>query len=193
MVQKQKVLLVGLFEYKLKNIGGGEVTKPRNIKNYLEKKLSGSFQFSCFDFYSYRHRPLAFWISLSRRLSNNDICFIFPSGPKGALFFFTFFRFYLRRHNIRVFYPVVGGWVGEFLGSHPKCIETISKFSGCFCETHGLCSQLQEFGLKNIFYSPVFSSHSPISDEDFSKSVINEKKADSIRLCTFSRISKEIR
>jgi hypothetical protein len=38
MVQKQKVLLVGLFEYKLKNIGGGEVTKPRNIKNYLEKK-----------------------------------------------------------------------------------------------------------------------------------------------------------
>jgi glycosyltransferase involved in cell wall biosynthesis len=188
---KKKVLMVGLFEWDRPNAGGGEVTKPRNVYNYLVDSMQDECSFYQLDFFHYRHRPLALWAKLQRELKGKNACFIFPAGPNGSLFFFLFFKHYFLHHKISVYYPIVGGWLAEFLQKHKKLIPVVGAFKGCFAETRGFCQKLTSLGLKNIFYSPVFSAREPISIDGLKEIVRQQQKENVLKFCTFSRVMEE--
>ena len=188
---KHNVLVAGNFIC-AKNPFDGQATKTLNVVNEITKKYQ-HLNVSFFDYSKYKKRwslPLLMF-KFNKALKNIDSVFIFPGG-KNALSFLSFLLYsFKKKHNIHIFYPVVGGWLFDAVNNKKTILKYLSCFDGIYVETHKMNQKLVELGLTNVFYSPVFSLRTSLKKDQISSVCSSLEKDKRLYLCTFSRVCFE--
>ncbi|MCR4562900.1 MAG: glycosyltransferase [Bacilli bacterium] len=188
MISNEKILVYGNFMYRSSGYGG-QITKTRNVFRCLVEKY-GEESVSEFNMENWNKNPIGTILRLSKSIKQTHHLVVLP-GDNNLKFLLVFLRKYLRSKQLKVYYMVVGGWLYDYLKNKKKKIEVISRFTGIFVETLDLVSKLKSLGLKNVFYSPVFSLREPLEEIKINNDIEAIKKKDTFSFCTFSRVLKE--
>jgi len=186
-----QTLVIGNFS-QIKSPFDGQTTKTLNVLNVLKKSFPTEI-FKLFDYSKYRTKiHLVFlFFNLKKALKKIDSVIIFPGGERAVKFLTYFLYFNYKKNKISIFYPVVGGWLPETISRNNKLIKLFSIFSGIYVETNKMKNRLEKFGMNNIYYSPVFSLRTMISDNKLISLKKNLTNTCELKLCTFSRVCYE--
>jgi glycosyltransferase involved in cell wall biosynthesis len=184
---KKKILVYGNFYYKGKAYGG-EITKTRNIY-FMLSDVFGKESVDKFDIEDWMIKPFKLLHELKKEIQNYSNIVILP-GQKNLLFILPFLAKRQKKYGFRIFYPIVGGFLPKSLKRYPWLRKYAKCVTGMYAETKALVSELQSFGLKNVFYSPVFTLRQPLSKEEQDISC-SKGWAEPIRFCTFSRVTEK--
>lgn len=168
---------------------GGQITKTRNVFSSLKKKF-GEDNVLEFNMEHWKHRPISTLVKLKRKLKTIRHLVILP-GDNNLKFLLVVLKKYILKKQLKVYYMVVGGWLFDYLKNKKNKIYIASKFAGIYVETLALQHNLESLGLKNIYYSPVFSLRSMRNKSDVENDIERLKKEKYFKLCTFSRVLKE--
>jgi glycosyltransferase involved in cell wall biosynthesis len=87
--------------------------------------------------------------------------------------------------KFKLYYVVVGGWLPEVVEQRPSVAKQLKKLDGILVEAYQLKERLEKCGLKNVYYSPNFSTRKAIS-----KNEIVYSFSEPFMFCTFSRVTK---
>lgn len=182
---KHRIIVID--DYNIKNTGlkaDGASTKTENVFRYLEKKYkNNSCDVKRIFLKSWKKRPISNLLSLLFGIKKYDIVIILPNDARLNLYSKVFHHKLKTNHFL---YMVVGGWLSDFLPQKRKALAFCERIDGIYPETREMVDNLNNMGLSNAFYSPVFSLQSQPTKED--KYVFNPQKVD---VCTFSRIDEE--
>lgn len=165
---------------------GGQITKTRNVFNYLSERF-GSKNVAQFNIENWKRRPLSTLYRFKKILKKYKKIVILP-GDNNFKFLIRFLPHYIKKYKVEIYYSVVGGWLFDAIKNSKKKVLNLSLFRGVYVETLELKAKLESLGLTNIFYSPVFSLRRPISIEKF-ESIKSEHL--SFSFCSFCRVTKE--
>lgn len=167
----------------------GQATKTRNVYQILKNRY-GDDKVKSFNIEKWKKHPLSIFFNLLTKLKITKNLIILP-GANNLKFLLILLNFYLRKNNINVYYMVVGGWLADFVTGNKKSIKTLRLFEGIFVETKKLEQDLIQQGLKNIYYSPVFTLKASIDEE--SSKIERDKfvNCEEYPFCTFSRVTRE--
>jgi len=186
-----QTLVIGNFA-QINNPFDGQTTKTLNILNVLKKTFPNEI-FELFDYSKYRTKIhlISLFFILKKILKKIDFVIIFPGGERAVKFLTYFLYFNHKKNNFSIFYPVVGGWLPETISRNKRLIKLFSIFSGIYVETNKMKMKLEKFGMNNIYYSPVFSLRTMISENKLISLKRNLINTNELKLCTFSRVCYE--
>jgi glycosyltransferase involved in cell wall biosynthesis len=185
----KKVLIYANFSFKSGPYGGG-ATKAINFYEYLKDHLGTGYCVDFFNIEEWKRKPFSVLFGLKKAIKKHDFVLIFPQGIKHLSLLLTFLKPFKRRRDIKILYPVVGGWLGKELKNRKRVLEKTKIVDCFFCETKGLCQQLIELGVNNVIWSPVFTLRKGLSEERATQIVDEILLSGDVRFCTFSRVSK---
>ncbi len=182
--QIEKVLFYGNFGENGKPVFDGQRTKARNIYNIIRERYP-NIKTTIFNTNNFKKHKILNFIKLIFTIKKHDSVFIFPGG-------YNSLRIVLRAigksvNKMNCFYPVVGGFIGEYCLKNKKDSNILKSFKGIFCETNGICDQLKSQGFENVFLSPVFTLR---KRKDFNYLEKYFPDDSIIRFCTFGRVSE---
>lgn len=183
-----KILVYGNYMYSKPGYGG-QITKTRNVFALLRKRY-GEENVIAFNMEHWKRYPISTLINLKKKIKNVRHLVILPGDNNLKLLLIVLKKCVLKK-QLNVYYMVVGGWLYDYLKNKKKKTYVASKFSGIYVETHALQHNLESLGLKNVYYSPVFSLRSMRNESDINNDIASLKKKECFRLCTFSRVLKE--
>lgn len=184
----KQILVFGELDFRKNALSGG-ASKARNIFFFLKKSFP-EVKIDPFDFSNWKKNPLSLFVALEKAVSTHSIIIVLPNGEKGLLFCLKFFSREIRLKKVKVFYPVVGGFIANYLAHHRQLLASARSFSGFFCETQGLCNEMRSLGLGNVFYSPVFSNRKKESALNVAQKFSRILDLDYFPVCTFSRVTE---
>lgn len=181
----KKILFYGNFGLRNEIVSNGQTSKTRNFYYLFREK----FPEKTIDFFNtsgFKEKPLMRMLELNSKLRQSDILVIFPGGLNNLKLIINFLKLY---PSIKVYYPIVGGWLADEIKNNNKIISALMKFECLYPETKGLQDKLNLLGIKNTKISSVFTLRKmkPISD------IIGNylaKKNDEIKLVYFGRVSE---
>lgn len=188
MSSEQRIIVYGNFQLD-KLAKGGQITKTRNVYEMLTREF-GKTNVGLINMEHWKKTPLKIVRSLKKVLYRPGHIVVLP-GDNNLKFLLFYLRTHFRKIKSHIHYMVVGGWLYDYLKKSKKNIQTIKMFSGIYVETKDLLRKLESLGLTNVFYSPVFSLRKPVTTQSIDKSIDSLKKSNVIKICTFSRVSKE--
>nr|WP_317347921.1 glycosyltransferase [uncultured Blautia sp.] len=87
--------------------------------------------------------------------------------------------------KFKLIYVVVGGWLPEEVSCNFKLKKELDKFEAILVETKLMKTNLEKQGMKNIYYSPNFSTK--VVPNNLKK---NRSNIVPFKYCTFSRVTK---
>lgn len=185
MKKNRRLLFYGNFGILGQDVFDGQRTKARNVTSIIKNRYPNNI-FAIFNTNNYKRHPIANFFKLLIAVSKSNYVFIYPGSPNSlstVLLAITLFR-----KTKKSFYPVVGGFLGDYCKQHKYFSSRLKKFVGIFCETNGLVTQLIDQGFKNVFLSPVFTMKKQLPFNQLEPLFPNNKR---IKLCTFGRVCKE--
>lgn len=180
---KNKVLIVGAFEFETMSTGGQPV-KTRELLYALQKKY-GKEHISYIDTSNWKKHPILLFISFwSKALKSLNIVML--PAHNGVKVFARLLLIAKYLTGAHVFYDVVGGWLPDLLvkdGSLSLCLQ---RFSGIWVETTTMMNKLKDISFDNVIVVRNFKDLCPttISENTLSKQL-------PLKLCTFSRVMLE--
>lgn len=182
----KKILVFSNFGYVTNTIGGQTVKVKHIYRLFEQKKKEEGFELSYFDTDRLSVKwKTPFWllVCFKELLKASDIVFV---GSKNNLkFFFPVIFLIAKIFNKKIDYIVVGGWLDNFLESHPLYVNLISSINGIYPETKSLCKILSDkYGLNNVYRLNNFRFI-----EHGQKSNGSQKKT--LNLVFLARVSKE--
>lgn len=160
----------------------GASTKTENVFQYLSQKYS-NFEVKRVYLPSWKKHPISNFFKFISSIKKGDVVFLLPNEARLGLYQ----KLFSLKKEIAIFYMVVGGWLPDCLENKRKALSFCDKMTGIFPETKQMVDRLEKLGLKNAYYSPVFSLQTnPIKKDNY---VFDETKP--INVCTFSRVDRE--
>lgn len=176
---KYKYGICGPFDFNEQGTGGQSV-KTREFYYVLCDTVDKD-KIRILESTEWKKNPLKFVIEYIWLLRNCNHIIIFPAqngvrilAPLSAWF----------KKNNKVHYSVIGGWLPQLIKDKPSLKKYLSRLDNILVETNVMKTELEIQGLNNVSRLLNFKRLNPISTDD-----INEHKP--IRLCYFSRVSKE--
>lgn len=178
----KKILLIGNYGNS-KTTFGGQFTKTKNVKNYLEGIFGN--QVVSINLYRYKFRFPIIVMKLVIFLFQSKSVVIMPAknGLRTLLPLTTLFKKVIK---YELFYIVIGGWLPDYLNTNNLLRHKISDLNGIFVETLSMKNQLEDMKVKNVFYVPNFTFRYNLFKEDSVK-----YNFDTIKMMTFSRVTKD--
>lgn len=145
-MKRQKILIIGYFGYKTNKLDG-QTIKTREIFNLIKDKSSNEINY--FDTQAFRSRPYII-ISLLKLVHKSDIIIYLP-GQSNLKLIFPIIRLFIKR-KAKLIYPVVGGWLDDFLRFNPRYIKYLKRFDLIGVETLRLKNNLENiYNLHNVY------------------------------------------
>lgn len=173
----KKFLVIGYFGY-ITNQIDGQTIKTRSIYALL-CKMEKYVEY--FDTQSLQQHKLNILLLLKLLLTNEVI--IYLPGKKNLKYLSPLVFALSKICNYKIIYPVVGGWLSQYLRGRKMLINHLSKVEIILVESKSLKKSLEtNYHFKNVAWFPNFRLHS-------FKSLANNHKG--IRLVFMARIMKE--
>lgn len=175
------IRVVGFFGYKDNHVDG-QSAKTRQVYNLICKHLRKKVKYTDTQEFHYNKIRGVFNILLS--------CFgcstyVYLPGQNNLKLFFPIIYWLSRFLNFEIVYPVVGGWLPEFICNRPKLVRKLKNISAIFVESHNMREKLVEnYNLENVQVLPNFR------DTDFRpNSAVSDYT--NLKLVFMARICKE--
>lgn len=152
-MKNQKILVCGYFGYVTNQIDG-QTIKTRNIFKLISEKMNNS-DISYFDsqLFSFSKWKL---LNLLYRLCKIDTLVYLP-GEKNLKYIFPFIYYSSKIFKFKIIYPVVGGWLADYLDKNPKFIKMVKDMDALLVETYYLKQILEnKYAFKNVTVFPNF-------------------------------------
>jgi len=176
-ITKMKIAIIGGFGYKHVN---GQTIKTNNLCELLRDE-----EITKIDSSSWKKHPISL-IHKIRTAFRQCECIIMLPAHRGVKIFSPLLTFYKRRFKKRIYYDVIGGWLPKYLDNNKRLLKHVRKFDGILVETNTMKKKLRVHKLDNVFVVPNYKQITPLKE-----SSIKDYNKDEIKLCTFSRVSKE--
>ena len=174
----KKALVVGYFGY-VTNQLDGQTVKTREIYNLLNKKEFLSCEF--IDTQSYKYNKLSFIQTIYKIIKTKYL--IYLPGKKNLLYLFYLLAVF---SGTTIIYPIVGGWLSEYLTKYPFLKFLLKRIKILLSESIELKKQLENIhGFKNVEWFPNFRSG------DFPSLSYRELNSNSFKIVYMGRIIKE--
>ena len=180
-----KIIVVGIFGED-KTVSDGQINKVRDYYRYISNRF-GCESVKRVDIGSYKSRPfrtLIYFLSSFKWCDKTVL--LFTGDGNGIKYMFPFITAIHRAFRRKLFFSVVGGGMLNDLDSKIRLIERLKKTEAVYVETKRMKSALEERGLTNVYYAPVFSKRPGIEIED-----VQDNYQEPLRLCTYARVIKE--
>lgn len=84
-----------------------------------------------------------------RLVIGKDYIFYLP-GQNNLTRFFHILHLAAKISKSKIIYPVVGGWLPEYLQSHPSIAKKLKSISAILVESQRMVNQLKSMGFKNV-------------------------------------------
>lgn len=161
----------------------GQTVKTVNLRGELEK-IYGKGKVKRFNTYGFKKNPIKSVGGFLRLIRECENVVMLPS--LGAVkILVPIAAFYKKKYGCRVYYSVIGAWIGKVLKRKRHLLAAMKKLDGIFSETQTLKNELEELGLENVEIMVNFKNMPLQSEQDMPK---NYKKP--FALCYMSRITE---
>lgn len=181
----KSVLFYGNFGVPGEAVYDGQRTKARNVTEEVQKRYK-KLSFSFFNTNNYKKHPVLNFFKLLSAVRKVDSVFIYPGSSHSLSI--ILFAMWLSNKCKKSFYPVVGGFLGEYCKKHKFFCNRLKQFAGIFCETNGLMKKMVDMNFSNVYLSPVFTKKQQEPFSSLEKLFPNDN---AIKFCTFGRVCKE--
>lgn len=139
------ILVIGYFGYVTNQIDG-QTIKTREIFALLHDRCSGSVDYC--DTQALRSKPLTI-ISVMNKVRKADIIVYLP-GKNNLIYLLDLIWLFANKRT-KFIYPVVGGWLSDFIEGKTKLIRRLKTFAFIGVETLSLKSKLiNKYGFTNV-------------------------------------------
>lgn len=174
----KKICVIGYFGLRSNQIDG-QTIKTREIYSLIDSNYEGKINF--IDTQNLLRHPFDL-LKLIWYVYNSNILIYLP-GENSLRQLYPIIRFF-KRKNTKIIYPVVGGWLADFLFSNTKYVSYLKTFDLIGVETTRLKNELiSNFNLANVEILTNFRSqpYTPFQNNC----------NDTLRLVFMARICKE--
>lgn len=178
---KSKIGIIGFFDYEKQNSGGG-VIKTCNFEIVLKERYG---QENVITLDRAERINDAHWIlRLIVLCKSSDVVFAMYPMPKMIQKLTGLILLLKKMYKFKLIYPVIGGWLPDYLTENEKSKEQLLKFDLVLVETYEMKNKLRMLGLKNVEFMPNFSLRKPINK-------VKAYSSEKFKFCIFSRVVKE--
>lgn len=181
-----KILLCGRFAFGTSD-NGGQPVKSRELFLALEEKFGkGNVDYT--DTLGWKRNPFKLIGQFFIKAKKSD-CIIMLPAQNGVKVFSRLLIFAKKHYRKKIFYSVIGGWLPKILETNGALKKILKEFNGIWVETSSMKADMDAMGFDNVYVVPNFKSlkSADVPEyEDFS-----EQFRETMRFCTFSRVSKE--
>lgn len=176
----KKTLIVGAFGFNV-NDTGGQPVKTRELYYALKEKFKEE-DIDYIETIGWKKHPFSLALDFFKKAKSSKNIIMLPA-QRGVKVFSRLLVLSKRIYKNKIFYDVIGGWLGDKLSKHKKLKNILLKFDGIWVETTIMKDALNKQGLDNIYVVRNFKNLKPVT---------NNIKIDdnSLKLCTFSRVMK---
>ena len=175
-----KVSIIG-YHAKQKALHDGQTVKTQQLTKAL-KNIYCSKQINEVDMQGCVKQPISFLWSYFKACRNSESVIILPAY--GALKVFPFLCLLFRKKGTKLFYDVIGGWLGNFIKDRSLLRGALKRFNGIWVETTPMKESLSKQGFKNVTIVPNFKELTILEPNDLHES------DQPMHLCIFSRITE---
>ncbi len=179
-MKKCKVGVCGNFDSSTNNVNG-QSQKTINIYNKLVEKY-GENRVCCVNTEMFRKNPVKALVTYIKLLKNSENIILLPA--QSALKVVVPIAVKLKKkYGYKVYYSVIGAWLGKYLENNSKMLANIKELDGVFPETQSLLNILQDLGLNNLELMANFKNLTPICEDEIIKTFEKPYK-----ICFYSRV-----
>lgn len=179
-----RILVIGYFGYVTDQLDG-QTIKTREVYNLVKERSRAEVEF--YDSQRLTRKPLSVFQLISG-IRRADIIIYLP-GQNNLTYVFDLI-WAVKRKNTGFIYPVVGGWLADFLEGKDRIVRRLKKFEFIGVETDSLKRKLEKkYGMINVGKLTNFRSQdytpvpNPMSDQlrlVFMARIMPEKGCDTI-------------
>lgn len=179
----KKILVIGHFGFK-ENLLNGQTIKTKTITSEIKKRYGDKNVLTIDTRGGVFKRLFAFLRIFIYFFNVSDIVFLpAQSGIRKILPILTSTNKVFKR---KLHYIVVGGWIGDVAETNKKILKNLKKVDCIYPETKLIESQLNRLGITNTFVMPNGKKLKILTESD-----LHSPDHQLIKLCTFSRVSKQ--
>lgn len=142
-----KVLVIGYFGFVTNQIDG-QTVKTREIYELLKNIKYDSTNVSFFDTQYFQPKKSSVFKALLMILKT-DVLFYLP-GEKNLKFLFPLFFSVAKISNTKIIYPVVGGWLANFIKSNKFHKALLRRIDAILVESDSLMREVKKADMKNV-------------------------------------------
>ena len=154
-MKKKRIFVLGYFGY-FSNQIDGQTIKTRNVYDLLKTK-SVNTSLTYFDTDLYKKSKFLLLKSIYL-LITSDICVYLP-GKKNLTFLFPVFFVFARLFSVKLIYPVVGGWLPDYLKCHSLQRKMLNPVIMLVESNHMKQRLISEYAFRNVECFPNFRIH----------------------------------
>lgn len=184
-MKKHSVAVIGQFMYRNPaDAVNGQTIKTKNYEQVLVDRY-GRENVRTLDTENFKKHLVPNYLQLFSIAKNCDAIFILPTG-NGLILMLPVLCALKKIFSFKVLYPVIGGWLPEFLTSNKFVRHFMSCVDRVYPETEDMAKELRELGVKNVETAYNFSLRDKIENEQ------KELTSEGIfKFCTFSRVTEK--
>lgn len=143
----KRILVFGYFGY-VTNQLDGQTIKTRALYELLREKCPDA-EVEVLDSQELQFRPIKTILKLLKAPFGKDTVFYLPGQNNLSRFFPTLYRL-CKLAKSRIVYPVVGGWLPDFVADKPQLKNKLKNIDGVLVESQRMVNQLQDLGFANV-------------------------------------------
>ena len=135
-----KVLVLGYFGYKTNQLDG-QTVKTREIYRLLATRFN-NIPVDYFDTQQFKYSKFSFFTLLKKLLACKTLVYL--PASKNLQYIFPIIFIISKLWGMQIIYPIVGGWLAEWLDNKPLHVFMLKHISVLLSEIPTLCEQLKE-------------------------------------------------
>lgn len=149
-MKRRKIFIIGYFGFETNQLDG-QTIKTRNIYEALKKEYIIDY----FDTEVLKFDRSQLVTLIKKIYQNNKVFFV--GGKNNLKYFFPILFLLSIAQRKKIVYVVVGGWLNDFIQSHPSIyMHMLKHVKSILVETQFLKSKLQSLGFNNVDTIPNF-------------------------------------
>lgn len=145
--KSKRVLVFGYFGY-VNNQLDGQTIKTRAVYELIRERMPEA-EISYLDSQELQSRPLHTLLRLLKAPFGKN-CIVYLPGENNLNRFFPLLYRLSRLAGAEIVYPVVGGWLPDFVSFHAGIRNKLRKIRGVLVESERMVCALRSMGFKNV-------------------------------------------
>ncbi|MBQ7567077.1 MAG: glycosyltransferase [Oscillospiraceae bacterium] len=180
-MKKMTICVIGAFKHGCVDYNG-QTTKVRNYAAEIKARFPDA---KVIELDTWRGDSTSYTSILKAvpACLKSDVVLILP-GKNGLKIFLPLTSVLKKLGKYLLLYPVVGGWLPEYVQSNQNLAKHLKNVDRVYVETNRMVEKLQAQGMTNIELAPVFTRRTAAEGQTY-------RVEDPIALCTFSRVTEE--
>lgn len=175
---KERLTIIGHFAKDVPLLYDGQTIKTRIVGDELEK--SGEFEITRIDTRGWKKHPVRLFSAVRKAAKTGDHIMMMPDY-KGFHVFSRLLPAFVKNTKCTISYSVIGGWLVDFIKTHPGYVKYCNRFDAIFPESESMMENLSASGVRNLHKIVNFKRLNVLSEP---VNVSGVPKP----FCTFSRI-----